>query len=113
MFPKTGNKLHSATGGLDFAQVMAEALNAELGSTHRAVKTAMQWTGASERTVKHWLAATHAPHGVHLVRLARHSERVLAAFLIAANRSDLLVTMELLAVRAKLLEVIDLLGERP
>jgi len=112
MFPKTGNKLHRPAGELDFARLMAEALTADLGSTHRAVKTAMRWTGASERTVKHWLAGTHAPRGSHLVELVRHSDRVLAEFLRAADRGDLVIAIELSALRSKLLEVMDLLDGR-
>lgn len=113
MFPKTGNKLHRPTGELDFAKLMAEALVADLGSTHRAAKMAMRWTGASERTVKHWLAGTHAPRGPHLLGLVRHSDRVLAEFLRAAGRDDLIIAIELSALRSKLMAVMDLLDGRP
>lgn len=109
MFPKIGNKLHSPFGELDWAAAIAQALRAELGASHRAVKTAMHWTGASERTVKHWLAATHAPQGIHLVALARHSDEVLATFLTAAGRNELRIGMELEAIRARLLEAYRLL----
>jgi membrane protein required for beta-lactamase induction len=112
MFPKTGRKLHSANGEIDLAIKISEALVAELGSSHRTVKTAMAWTGASERTVKHWLAATHVPQGSHLVSLARHSDQVLGAILLAANREDLRIAMELSAVRSKLLELVSLLEGR-
>jgi hypothetical protein len=109
MLPKTGRKLHRAIGKGDLAIVISQALIAELGSSHRAVKTAMLWTGASERTVKHWLAATHVPKGNHLVSLARHSDQVLGAILIAAGRKDLRIVMELSAIRTKLLELAALL----
>ena len=109
MFPKTGNKLHSALGEGELAILISQALVAELGESHRAVKTAMNWTGASERSVKHWLAATYAPKGNHLVALARHSDEVLWAFLAAADRADLRIAMELGAVRAKLIELVELL----
>lgn len=109
MFPKTGNNLHAAGGALDLASMIAGALTAELGSSHRAVKTAMRWTGASERTVKHWLAATHAPQGTHLVALARHSDHVLAAFLTAAHREEFRIGVELQALRTKLVELVSLL----
>lgn len=109
MFPKTGNKLHSALGELDLASAIAEALNAELGASHRAVKTAMNWTGASERTVKHWLAATYAPQAIHLVALARHSDNVLRVFLTAADRKDFRIGMELEAIRTHLLETARLI----
>jgi hypothetical protein len=32
------------------------ALHEELNDLHRAIKIAMCWTGASERTVKYWLS---------------------------------------------------------
>jgi hypothetical protein len=111
MFPKTGNKLHSGSGEADLATMISRALIAELGASHRATKTAMKWTGASERTVKHWLAATHVPKGDHLVSLARHSDEVLRAILVAADRGQLRIALDLGGVRAKLLELIELLDE--
>ena len=62
------------------------ALHAEPGSTHRAIKSAMRWTGASERTVKYWLQGERGPSGEHLVSLARHSEAVLIVLLVLADR---------------------------
>jgi hypothetical protein len=113
MFPKTGKKLHQrlqnpAANG-EFEKEVAAALKAELGSTHQAVKTVMSWTGASERTVKHWLAGTHGPNGPHLIALARHSEEVMMFFLAAAGRSSLLVGAELFQVRCKLSEAIEVI----
>lgn len=110
MFPKTGKKLHRglrkppANG--EFENAIAMALKSELGSTHQAVKTVMSWTGASERTVKHWLAGTHGPSGPHLIALARHSDGVMMYFLTAAGRSALSVGTELYQVRFKLSEAI-------
>ena len=79
MLPKKGKELHrrprrSGADG-EFEQAIAAALKGELGSTHRTIKTVMRWTGASERTVKHWFAGTHGPSGQNLIALARHSER--------------------------------------
>lgn len=112
MFPKTGNKLHGHISELDLAKLMAHALDAELGSTHRAVKTVMRWTGASERAVKHWFAGTHAPHGCHLVDIIRHSDQALGELLLAAGRDDLIVAIELVALRKKMLEMIELIDVR-
>ncbi|OHT19114.1 hypothetical protein [Edaphosphingomonas haloaromaticamans] len=109
MFPKTGNKLHSESGEAGLAIMISQALIAELGASHRATKTAMKWTGASERTVKHWLAATHVPKGDHLVSLARHSDEVLRAILVAAGRGHLRIALDLGTVRLKLLELASLL----
>ena len=65
---------------------MAMALHEELGSTNRAIKMAMRWTGASERTVKYWLAGERGPSGHHLIALARHSDAVLFVVLALAGR---------------------------
>ena len=65
---------------------MAMALHEELGSTNRAIKMAMRWTGASERTVKYWLAGERGPSGDHLIALARHSDAVLFVVLALAGR---------------------------
>jgi len=64
-----------------YAAVISAALRKELGNTHCAAKTVMQWTGASERTVKYWFAGTKGPSGEHLVMLAHHSDTVLTEFL--------------------------------
>ena len=109
MFPEKGNTLHFAGAQSALARKLAEALHFELGPTHQAAKTVMRWTGASDRTAKHWLAATHVPSGAHLVSLARHSDQVLRVFLVEAARREILETFELGAVRAKLQEAIRLL----
>lgn len=107
MFPKTGNKLPSDSSEQAFAGMMSEALVEGLGQTHQAVKVAMRWTGASDRSVKHWLAGTHAPRGMHLLSLMRHSDEVLRRLLIAAGRSDMLIVLELDMVREKLVETLE------
>ncbi|WP_066659488.1 MULTISPECIES: hypothetical protein [unclassified Sphingomonas] len=112
MFPKTGKELHSEGDETNLAAMISQALIAELGASHRATKTAMRWTGASERAVKHWLAATHVPKCDHLVSLARHSDQVLWAVLAAAGRGDVRVALELDAIRLKLLELVTLLEGR-
>ena len=90
MFPKMGNKLH--TGGvhdphsISFNVAIAIALKTELGLTHQAIKTVLRWTGASERTVKHWFAGTHAPSGEHLEYLIANSDQVLKTLLERAGR---------------------------
>jgi hypothetical protein len=113
MLPKEGkgphvNARHSSDLA-DLGRLIAEALRGELGDTHRAIKTVMRWTGASERTVKNWVSGTHLPSGIHLVLLARHSDAVMTQFLVAANRDSLLVGIELSAVKAKVLKVLHLI----
>ncbi len=111
MLPKKGKKLHqkgSGSGnGLEFGASIAEALRAELGSNHQTIKTVMRWTGASERTVKHWFAGTHGPRGEHLVALSRHSDEVFRAFLLMAGRGPIILGAKLADLRARLLDVVD------
>ncbi|WP_081837621.1 hypothetical protein [Xanthobacter sp. 91] len=111
MFPKEGKKLprgpRGSGGDGEFAQTIAAALRGELGTTHQAIKTAMRWTGTSERTVKHWFAGTHAPSGPHLASLARHSDSVLMCFLRAAHRPALSVGTHWISVRTMLVELVE------
>ncbi len=87
------------------------ALSAELGSTHQAVKTVMRWTGASERTVKNWLDGIHGPSGDHFVVLIRHSDEVFRAVLTMAERGSALVSVNVIDLRQKLLETVQLMDE--
>jgi hypothetical protein len=111
MFPKKGNELHrlvqSSGSNVRLGPTIAAALKAELGSTHQAVKTVLRWTGASERTVKHWFAGTHSPSGEHLVALMRNSDAIMIAVLRMADREPAIIGIKILAVRDKLLEVVD------
>lgn len=86
--PKTGTTVPLTAKAVDYRSAVAIALRDELGLTHRAVKTAMRWTGASERTVKYWIAGERGPSGAHLIALARHSDIVFHMVLILANRFD-------------------------
>ena len=57
MLPKKGKKLHLDEEDMAFAMMIAEALDTDLGRTHQGVKTAMSWTGASERSsMVRWIA---------------------------------------------------------
>ena len=111
MLPKTGRKLHHAKEESAFAAMMSEALTEGLGPTHQAVKIAMRWTGASERSVKHWLAGTHAPRAIHLLELIRHSDEVLRRLLIASGRRDALIALEVSALRSRLFETLAFLDK--
>ena len=70
-----------------YAFVIAAALRDELGESHHATKTAIRWTGASERAVKNWFSGTSVPSGQHLIALARHSDEVFATLLILSDRT--------------------------
>ena len=69
-----------------YALVIAGALHDQLGDSHR-IKTVARWTGASERTVKNWLAGSSGPSGEHLIALARNSDEVFDAILILTGRN--------------------------
>jgi len=84
-------------------------LRRELGPTHQAVKTVMNWTGASESTAKTWLIGSHGPSGEHLVALARNSDEVLKIFLLLAERRNELRSVRLAALRSHLVEAIQVL----
>lgn len=110
MIPKKGNEFLSdgrLEGESEFRHAVSTALRSELGSTHRAIKTVMRWTGANERTVKHWFAGRHSPSSHHLAAISRHSDEVLMCFLVAANRPHLSVNMEWVNVKTKLERLIQ------
>lgn len=86
--PKTGTNVHLEADFAVYRTAIAAALRDELGLTHRAVKTAMRWTSASERTVKYWIAGERGPSGEHLIALARHSDIVFHMVLLLADRHD-------------------------
>src|SRR4051812_519020 len=85
MLLKKGRKLpvwKGVLGGRDIlAQTIADLLRKEHGDTHRAAKQLMKQTNASERTVKHWLSAQHAPDTLFFLRLIVSSP-VIRAFVL-------------------------------
>jgi hypothetical protein len=85
-----------------FAEAIAQSLQAELGQSHRAIKTLMRWTGASARTSKNWLAGSCGPCGHHLVELTRESDAVLATLLSLAGRDDHKLLHDLSVIREPL-----------
>lgn len=110
MFPKTGNKLHDGLEA-EYAHAIATALRSHLGEGHRAAKTIMRWTGASERTAKNWLGETLGPSGCNLIRLARESDAVLSALLLLAGRDNIALAADLRATRAALLAAMEAIDQ--
>lgn len=92
--PKKGKVLRQGGRGssrpIDYSQAISSALRSELGDTHRATKTVMKWTGASERAVKNWLSGERGPHGRYLIQILRYSDGTLQTVLAASRRVDLL-----------------------
>ena len=93
--------------GHHFTTLIAAALKNELENSHQTVKTIMRWTGASERTVKNWLAGTHGPSGDHLVQLAKHSDEIFELVLLMADRKPVVTTVTLMRLRAHLQQTIE------
>jgi hypothetical protein len=113
MFRKRGNKLPEGIAAEDaaYAVSIADALRTELGQSHRATKTLMRWTGASDRTAKNWLSASCGPSGMHLIQLARESDTVLATVLGLAGRNRHMVGADLLEIRSALVAATELIDE--
>jgi hypothetical protein len=112
MFPKTGKKLPlDRVDSHIYAQAIADALRTELGQSHRATKTLMRWTGASERTAKNWLSGHCGPSGDNLVQLARESDCVLATVLGLAHRGHHMVGADLVTIRASLHAAVQLVDD--
>ncbi|MEJ8563026.1 hypothetical protein QTO30_18610 [Yoonia sp. GPGPB17] len=114
MFPKTGNTFQNGgakeNGQIEYRDAVWRALTSELGGTHQATKTAMRWTGVSERTARNWISGTHAPAGEHLVELMRNSDAVFLAVLSLAGRSEAHVFASLEVVRAELETILKAIG---
>jgi len=113
MFPKKGNVFPNAGGEvrleINYRQTIAAALHRELDGTHRAVKTTMRWTGASERTAKNWIAGSHGPSGEHLISLLRNSDEVLIGLFALAGRDQAIVALRLVEMRNRLAEIRQLI----
>jgi hypothetical protein len=91
---------------IEFGKLIATALRNEVGGGHRATKTLMRWTGASERTAKNWLAGTHSPSGVHLVDLAKNSDEVFNLVLALSERRPVVTSISLVRLRAQLIDTL-------
>ncbi len=115
MFPKMGKTFpdddERKVDRLTYQTAIAAALKRELGGSHRAIKTAMSWTGVSERTAKNWLAGSHGPAGEHLVDLMRHSEEVCIAVLRLSQRDNYGLALEIKEIHSALSKVIAALED--
>ena len=69
-----------------YATAIGSALQSELGDGHRAAKTVMRWTSASERSAKNWLEGRRGRSGWHLILLIRKSDAVALAVMKLADR---------------------------
>lgn len=76
-----------------FANIIADALRRDFGSTPAHIKHIARLTGANVRTVGNWLSARNGPSGASLVVLMRHSDEVTKAVLELSERFDLWSSM--------------------
>lgn len=114
MFPKKGKELPKSAKRIspdEFARSISTALREELGSSHIAAKTVMRWTGASERTVKNWLAGICGPSGCHLILLARESDAIMATLLVLAGRELNVSALSLISLKAGLMYAVNAIDE--
>ena len=112
ILPKKGDNLHFADkppSATYYKYGIARALREELGGNHKSEKTLMRWTGASERTVKNWVAGLRGPSGAHLIALMRNSDVTFEAVLIIAGRSRTIASQNMASARVHLLELLALL----
>ncbi len=111
MFPKKGKIFPDSSNGgrieLTYATAIGRALRAELGGSHRSVKTIMGWTAANERTVKNWLAGTSGPRGEHLIDIVRHSDAAFCTFLQLSGREQAKIAVSLADARCQLAATIS------
>ena len=110
MLPKKGKSFpRKGPHGPERQQLAIEiskALRAELGGTHRTVKTIMRWTSASERAIKNWVDGSHGPSGEHLIEVIRHSDAVYSLILQLAGRDQTLAMVRVADLRARLAAVL-------
>jgi len=89
-----------------FAVCIAQSLDEELKGSRRAIKTIMKWTGASERTVKGWLAGSNGPSGEHMISLIRCSNRVFKCVMDLTGRKEVIASKELVSLQKRLRDTI-------
>jgi hypothetical protein len=109
VLPEKGNEFSTSdehSEDRSYVVSISQALHRQLGDTHQATKTVMRWTGAGERTVKNWFAATAGPSGANLIALMRSSDDVWSTVLELADRRSAGVGVRLLVAREKLVEAL-------
>lgn len=111
--PKRDRKDRSVSGIVfpqkRFVDAIAVALRHEYGGTHAAIKTVVALTGANERSVKNWFDAKNGPSGESLIAFCSHSDEVLEAFLLMANRTHHLQAKKVVDATTKLREILLML----
>lgn len=110
MVPKTGTrlpKLPFLLSDAEFAELIASALQSELGGSRRATKTIMAWTGVTDHTARYWLNGRKSPSGVHLLALAANSRSVMNLILHLTGHDRVGIGMDLASLEAGLEEALQ------
>lgn len=102
--PNRGKELPSTAARHEHARAIAAALREELAAG-ASIKTIMAWTGASERTVKGWLAGSSGPSSLHFEGLVRSSEAIYRRLMIRTGRSPVVSRKSLEVLRQEIMEV--------
>lgn len=100
-----------STRSMRLAELVSQALHEEFGSNPSSIKTIARLVDANERAVKNWFNGTNGPNGEFLIRLCRHSDRVLDVVLFQSGRADLAKVRNLISIREKLHQMLDILEE--
>ena len=103
MFPKKGKffpdrRCRPGTE-VSYAESIGKVLLDELSTNDLSIKIVQGWTGASERTVKNWLAGRAGPNGPYLLCILRHSDKVLAEVLWLAGRERIATGVHMIEMR--------------
>lgn len=93
------------------AGVVSLALRQAADNKELTIKKVVKWTGASEKTVKNWFSGHCAPTAEYMIVLMRHCDGVLTSVLRMADRSGLLVALDLDAVERKVVAIMHLIHE--
>lgn len=107
-FPKSGKELpfemNRRQRARKYARAIADVLQEEL-RRGASIKTIMNWTGASERTVKVWLAGSSGPSGEYLIALLGSSEAVFECVLAMAGRRPIVNRNSLENLKARMADL--------
>jgi len=105
--PKSGPRVDHSV----YRNEISAALKRELGGSHRAIKSAMRWTGVAEKTAKNWIAGIHGPAGEHLIELMSNSDEVLQTVLKLSDNTPVYLLIELGDLRSTLDRMLATLDE--
>lgn len=92
-----------------FADIIADAIRRDFGTSPAKVKHLARLTGSNARTVQNWIYARNGPSGAALIVLMRHSDAVTLAVLSLAERDELRRGVSLVRASGNLRSAIDAL----